>query len=301
LANFFITGATGFIGKRLINAIDGNIKILSRNLVLDYETVICELGADSIPDDALYNIHTVIHLAGVAHNRFNNKSQTDLFYKVNIDATIELANLAVKSGVKKFVFISSVKAGGKSFDGGPINEKNQYEPEGLYGKTKRDAEIKLLEISKVSGMSVTIIRPSLVCGPNVKGNLKQMFQGIKSGWFPPLPETNNKRSIIHVDDLVRAILLVAKDNRAIGEIYIATDNIPYSSRNIYNIMCNLAGKSLPKWAVPKFFFDILGTLSPNIKYKINKLLGDEYYSSNKLRKLGFDTKKTLEDMNETIF
>jgi len=300
LENFFITGATGFIGKHLIKAIDGNIKILSRSPLKDYESVICELGVELIPKDALNNIQTIIHLAGVAHNKFNDKN-TDLYYKVNIDATIELANLAVKSGVKNFVFISSVKAGGRSFDGSRVNEQDHFEPEGIYGKTKREAELRLLEISKISGMNITIIRPSLVCGPNVKGNLKKMFQGIKSGWFPPLPETNNKKSIIHVDDLVQAILLVLKDNRTNGEIYIATDDVSYSSRNIYTIMCKLAGKPIPKWTVPKLFFDILGLFSPNIKYKVDKLLGDEYYSSGKLKKLGFRPQKTLENMNETIF
>ena len=150
-------------------------------------------------------------------------------------------------------------------------------------------------------MRVSIIRPSLVYGPNVKGNLQLMLSGIKSGWFPPLPETGNKRSMIHVDDLVRAILLVAEDDRAIGEIFIATDGTPHSSRDIYNAMCNVLGKSIPKWSVPKFLFDMVSLISSRIKYKVNKLLGDECYSSKKLEKLGFKAQKTLKDMNETDF
>jgi UDP-glucose 4-epimerase len=83
--------------------------------------------------------------------------------------------------------------------------------------------------------------------------------------------------MIHVDDLVRAILLVADDDRANGEIFIAADGTPYSSRDIYNAMCNVLGKSIPK------------------------LLGDECYSSKKLEKLGFKAQKILRDMNETDF
>ena len=128
-------------------------------------------------------------------------------------------------------------------------------------------------------MHVTIIRPSLVYGPNVKGNLQLMLSGIKKGWFPPLPETSNKKSVIHVDDLVRALLFVANDNRTNGEILIATDGIPISSREIYNNMCSALGKPIPKWSVPKFFFDMLSLINPNFKYKIDKLLGDECYSS----------------------
>ena len=135
-----------------------------------------------------------------------------------------------------------MKAGGKAVSGQCINESDQDEPEGIYGKSKREAEIKLLKIGKESGMHVSIIRPSLVYGPNVKGNLQLMLSGIKKGWFPPLPEIGNKRSMIHVDDLVRAILLVATDERANGEIFIATDSMPYSSREIYNTMCDVLEK-----------------------------------------------------------
>ena len=128
-----------------------------------------------------------------------------------------------------------------------------------------------------------------------------MLAGIKKGWFPPLPETGNRRSMIHVDDLVRAILLVAKDECANGEIFIATDGTPYSSREIYNAMCGVAGKSIPKWSVPKNLFDMASLINPRIKYKLNKLLGDECYSSAKLEALGFKAQKTLKDMNETSF
>ena len=150
-------------------------------------------------------------------------------------------------------------------------------------------------------MHVSIIRPSLVYGPNVKGNLKLMLAGIKKGWFPPLPETGNRRSMIHVDDLVRAILLVAKDECANGEIFIATDGTPHSSRDIYNAMCSVLDKSIPKWSVPNNLFDMASLINPRIKYKLNKLLGDECYSSAKLEALGFKVQKTLKDMNETSF
>jgi nucleoside-diphosphate-sugar epimerase len=150
-------------------------------------------------------------------------------------------------------------------------------------------------------MHVSIIRPSLVYGPNVKGNLQLMLSGIEKGWFPPLPETGNRRSMIHVDDLVRAILLVAEDKRANGEIFIATDGTPYSSREIYDAMCKILGKPASKWSVPKALFDIASLASPRIKYKINKLLGDECYSSAKLEGLGFKAKKSLKDISETDF
>ena len=298
---FLVTGSTGFIGQKLINAIDGEIRVLSRVELSNYRTIVCDLESEVIPDKALNNVSTVFHLAGFAHDMRDASKIADLYYKVNVSATVQLANLAVRSGVKRFVFVSSVKAGGNPSPGTYTNEKDQKNTEDVYGKTKREAELKLLEIGRNSNMHVSIIRPSLVYGPKTKGNLALMLSGIKKGWFPPLPETGNRRSMIHVDDLVRAILLVAEDKRANGEIFIATDGTPHSSRDIYNAMCDVTGKSIPKWSIPKSLFDIVSMVNPRIKYKLNKLLGDECYSSAKLEALGFKAKKSLKDMNETDF
>ena len=301
MKNILISGATGFIGERLVGAVDANIRVLSRKKQSNYETVVCDLKSEVIPNNALDGVDTVFHLAGFAHDLSDATKIQNIYQKVNVDATIRLAKLAVKSNVNRFIFVSSVKAGGGSNFGVCVSEKDQGDPEGIYGKTKREAELKLLKIGKESDMHVSIIRPSLVYGPNVKGNLQLMLSGIKKGWFPPLPETGNKRSMIHVDDLVRAILLVADDDRANGEIFIATDGTPHSSRYIYNAMCSALDKSIPKWSVPKILFDMASLVNPRIKYKLNKLLGDECYSSAKLEALGFKAKKTLKDMNETSF
>ena len=304
MTKYLVTGSTGFIGNKLTKHLAEMkvlVRILSRKNQSNYETVVCDLQSDVIPDDALDNIDTVFHLAGFAHDMRDASKIADLYYKVNVSATVQLANLAVKSGVKRFVFVSSVKAGGNPPLGTCANEKDQKNTEDVYGKTKREAELKLLEIGKDSGMHVSIIRPSLVYGPNVKGNLQLMLSGVRAGWFPPLPETGNRRSMIHVDDLVRAILLIAEDKQANGEIFIATDGTPHSSREIYSVICNITGKPVPKWSVPKFLFNLIALTSPKIKYKVDKLLGDECYSSEKLEALGFKSKRTLKEMNKTSF
>ena len=304
MTKYLVTGSTGFIGNRLLGllkTIDCDVRLLARSKVDNYETVVCNLGKDRIPKHTLESIDTVFHLAGFAHDMQDPSKVKHLYHAVNVEATVELARLAVISGVKRFVFVSSVKAGGSPLSEHCASESDQSDPEGVYGKSKREAELKLLKIGKESGMHISIIRPSLVYGPNVKGNLKLMLAGIKKGWFPPLPETGNRRSMIHVDDLVRAIFLVAEDNRANGEIFIATDGKPYSSREIYSAMCNIVGRSVPKWSIPKFLFNMIAIISLKIRYKVDKLLGDEYYSSEKLEALGFKAQRTLKEMNETSF
>ena len=306
-----ITGATGFIGQQLLSYLNSSkkvesrdvysIKIISRNIQPIYETIVCDLQSENIPDDIMDDVDTLFHLAGYAHDLREPSKSENLYHTLNVDATIRLAELAVKSAVKHFVFISSVKAGGKLFTDKCANEMDQGVPDNIYGQTKREAEIKLLNIGRNSNMHVSIIRPSLVYGPNAKGNLRLMLSNINKGLFPPIPDTQNRKSMIHVNDLVRAIMFVARDERANGEIFIVTDGKPYSSSDIYKTMCVIVGKLVPKWNVPKFIFDIAAKINPKIKYKLDKLFGDECYSSAKIEALGFRAKKTLKDMNKTSF
>ncbi len=297
-------GSTGFNGIRLLDLLSAkvcNFRLLTRFAVNNYETVVCSLGQDRIPKYALESIDTVFHLAGLAHDVKNSLTSSNLYYDVNVTATIDLAKAAADSGVKSFIFVSSTKAGGKPIFGSCADESDQLEPEGIYGKTKREAEIKLLKIAENSIMNISIIRPALVYGPNMKGNLKSMLMAVKKGFFPPLPETGNIRSMIHIDDLVHAILLISESEHSNGEIYIATDGESYSSRDIYNIMRDVVGKRPLKWSVPKFVFLSLALISPRIRYKVDKLLCDQCYSSKKLKSLGFVPKRKFKEMNETSF
>ena len=297
----FVTGASGFVGQKLVSAIDtkkNSLRVLSRGNLSGIETVVCDLQSKDMPDDALKGINTVFHLAGIAHDSHKQDSQ---YYTVNVKATVKLAELAAISGVERFVFVSSVKAGGNLLTGSCMTESDQAKPEGIYGRTKREAELKLLAIGRHSGMHVSIVRSSLVYGPSMKGNLHAMLLGIEKGWFPPLPMIENRRSMVHVDDLVRAILLVAKDDRANGEIFIVTDGVPHSSREIYEIMCKLLGRSITKWYVPKCIFNFASFFNLSLRQKVNKLFEDDYYSSEKIQSIGFKPQRSLKEMNETSF
>ena len=304
MLNVLVTGATGFVGQHLIEylKLDGcNIKAISRNLIPSIDTVICDFLKDDIPDNALKGIDIVFHLAGYAHDLKSESGIEQTYQKINVNVTADLLSLSAKHNVKKFIFVSSVKAGGNPVRGECAAEKDQNDPAGIYGKTKLEAELKVLEAGRKSDIHVSILRPALIYGPKVKGNLQLMMQGIKKGWFPPLPDVGNKRSMIHVDDVVQALLLLVNIQQANGEIFIATDGRTYSSRNIYETMCRVLGKSIPKWSVPKFLFSAIALISPNLSYKMDKLLGDECYSSEKLESLGFKARKQLKQMNETDF
>jgi nucleoside-diphosphate-sugar epimerase len=304
MLNVLVTGATGFVGQHLIKRLklDGcNIKVISRRPVLGVEVIICDFLKDDIPENALKDIDIVFHLAGYAHDLKNEPEIEETYQKINVNVTVDLLSLSAKHDVKKFIFVSSVKAGGISRQGKCVTEKSLSEPDGVYGKTKREAELKVLEAGRKFDIHVSILRPALIYGPKVKGNLQLMMQGIKKGWFPPLPEIGNRRSMIHVDDIVRALLFLANNKKSNGEVFIATDGRVYSSRNIYEAMCYVLDKNIPNWSVPRLLFNAIARLSSGFKYKMDKLLGDECYSSKKLQSLGFKAQKELKQMNETDF
>jgi UDP-glucose 4-epimerase len=299
-----VTGASGFVGKKLINALlyyDHKVLPVSRKSMPNENTIICDFETSSLSKLHMKNVDVIYHLAGVAHDQDSSSSNQSLYQLINVDATIRLAELAASCEVRNFIFLSSVKAGGLKEPNSEVNEIDNFKPEGIYGYTKRKAELKLLEIGQKSKMDVAIVRSSLVYGPDVKGNLKLMMDGIKKGWFPPFPKVNNSRSMIHIDDLIQALILVTDNKKAIGEIFIATDGKSYSTRDIYEAFCNELGKPIPKWSFPSFFLKLVGLLSVKIQYKVDKLLGDEYYSSKKINSIGFEPQKTFKDMNETSF
>jgi UDP-glucose 4-epimerase len=301
-----VTGANGFVGLRFLEHIkhlDFDIRVLSRNPSDQYESIQCDFLKNDIPSNSLNSIDIVFHLAGFAHDLRSSSELDSIYQAINVDATVQLAELAVKNNVKTFIFLSSVKAGGRPHPKKCMNERNQGELDNKYGKSKREAELRLLKISKKSGMNVVIIRSALVYGKGMKGNLNLMLTGIKNGWFPPLPKIKNRRSMIHVDDLVEALIFVSLNTNANGEIFIVTDGRPYSSREIYDAMSNSLGKKIPKWGLPVWIFILMSKLNKRISLKLEKLLGDECYSSEKIESLGFKAKKTINNLsqNETFY
>ena len=297
-----VTGTTGFIGSQLVKTLENNgysLRVLSRNDNSDYDTVICDFGSERIPESALDSIDIVFHLAGYTHDLVSDPIKDKIYYDVNVKATVDLIKIAVKKRVRKFIYISSVKAGGMLDKSRCMTENDQGTPNDIYGATKREAEIELLRIGKNHDIDVSILRPALVYGVKMKGNLAIMMNSIKSGWFPPLPETHNKRSMICINDLIDAILLIASDKRANGRMYIVTDGCHYSSRDIYKAMCQAIGKNTPIWTTPKFVFSLLAWIGDIVKYipfnshRYNKIFGNECYSSVELHKLGFTPKYDL--------
>ena len=289
-----VTGSSGFIGSRLYsylirhgNNVIGVSRISKKNPEID---IICDLEKQELDDAYFTGVSSIFHLAGHAHDLSNLKNLKNAYLKLNTEVTLNLAMQSARMGVKDFIFISTVKA-----DTLNLKQNNDF-----YGQTKRKAELELLELSKEVDMKICIVRPSLVYGKQIKGNLLNMKKAIQGGWFPPLPTIQNKRSMVHVDDLVKAILLV-KEKGKNGEIYNVTDGKDYSTTEIYETFCEIIAKPPPKLRVPLLALKALKYAPGRIGHTIKKLIEDEKYSSSKIKSLGFEAKFEFKDYNEALF
>jgi UDP-glucose 4-epimerase len=186
------------------------------------------------------------------------------------------------------------------------DETLQLEPQTAYGRTKREAERLVLDAGSRSAMHVCILRMPLVYGAGVKGNLLRMMQAIDRGRFPPLPDSGNKRSMVHVDDVVQAALLATENPRANGQSYIVTDGRTYTTRELYVLTSRALGKAISRWSLPMSALqaattgDWLGRLRgrrfPFDSDTLDKLLGSAWYSTDKIsRELGYRPSRTFAD------
>ena len=235
-----ITGATGFIGHRLLQPAD---RALVRSVGSIQNAVVGDLLDPASLAVACEGIETVFHCAGYAHAFAS--SDPDVHWRINFEGTRNLVKAAGAAGVKRCVLLSSVKAMAEPGDA-CIDEDWPGEPPTPYGKAKRAAEDAVLEAGTKFSMHVVNLRLAMVYGRGGRGNLERMARGIQCGWFPSLPETGNRRSLVHVDDVVAVMRLVAERAEANGRTYIVADPQPYSGREIYDAI----GTALRQGAVP---------------------------------------------------
>ena len=310
-----VTGASGFMGRHLIERLrkDGySVRALVRHFDHSGEwPASVEVVAGDVRDPqamkaAAVGCETVFHLAGKAHGLTEMQSDEETYRAINTDGTRHVLEGAVSGGARRFVLFSSVKAMG---EGGSrcLDEAFDGPPATPYGRSKLEAEQLVLEIGKRTGLHVTCLRLPLVYGPGVKGNLLRLIAAIDQGVFPPLPELGNRRSMVHVIDVVQAAVLVAGAPTANGRCYIVTDGRPYSTRELYELVCRALGRPVHGWHVPLWTLKALartGDVIGRIRGKrflfdsdaLDKLVGSAWYSSEKIsRELGYCPTVTLED------
>jgi nucleoside-diphosphate-sugar epimerase len=253
-----VTGATGFVGKAVCKALlDTHIHVIavSRKPTLDMlggntSATVVEVQ-DIVDADWLgicSGVQTVIHLAARVH-QLNDSSTDPLadYRQVNVIGTERIAKAAAAAGVKRFIFLSSVKVNGDATDISPFSENDIPHPSDPYATSKWEAEQVLWKIAAATGMDVVIIRPPLIYGPGVKANFLKMMRSMDKGVPLPLACANNQRSLIYLDNLVDALITVMKHPMAVGNTYMVSDGIDVSTPALLHEIAVAMGKSAKLW------------------------------------------------------
>jgi nucleoside-diphosphate-sugar epimerase len=230
--NLLITGASGFVGSALCSSLRNspNWGVTTLSFSNPSEQSIAYVFDESKIKQKLINVDVVIHLAGLAHQ----KQTTEAFTNVNLDLTTRFANLVVAHGVKRFVYVSSVKVNGEQTLEKSFSEFDIPQLEDAYGISKWQAEQGLLKIAKEKGLEVVIVRPPLVYGPKVKANFLALLKLACKKLPIPLGAIKNKRSMIYVENLVDALLLCATHPKAAGNTYLVSDGEDVSTPELIN-------------------------------------------------------------------
>ena len=261
MSRILITGATGFIGKRLLQKLSDRkylVDIIVRDLMKlpgaeFYNNYFFLDDIDSVTDwkPILCKNDIIIHLSARVHI-MNDKAKNPLFEfrKANVESTLNFARQAAIIGVKRFIFLSSIKVNGESTIAGQLfTEKDIPKPIDAYGISKFETEKGLFLISDELGMDVVCIRPPLVYGPGVKANFLNMIRWLYRGFPLPLGAIHNKRSLVALDNLVDLIMVCIDHPRAANQVFIAGDGEDLSTSELLRRVCIEMGKPVRLFSI----------------------------------------------------
>ncbi|EKO3645759.1 SDR family oxidoreductase [Vibrio metschnikovii] len=274
-----ITGSNGFLGSHIIERMKGKpLTLLDRGLDNKhpaYPFFQCEINRNHDYSKVLEGCQTVIHCAARVHIMDDKEAEPLALYReVNTAGTINLAKQAIDSGIKRFIFISSIKVNGEaSILEKPFGAGDPHAPQDDYGLSKSEAELQLMELAKDSGMEVVIIRPTLVYGPGVKANFASLMGLVAKGI--PLPFgciSNNKRSLVSVDNLVDLIITCIDHPKAANQVFLVSDDHDVSTSEMVREMAIALGKPTWQLPVPIWFYKLAGKLF-NKSDVVDRLIG----------------------------
>ncbi|QIK38849.1 NAD-dependent epimerase/dehydratase family protein [Caldichromatium japonicum] len=302
LSPVLVTGATGQVGQRLVGT------LIAQGLGVTVLTRAPERAQALWPGDAVRfhrgdltdpsslvglgnGIHTVLHLA----SHHPGPHEPDLYgapghWQVSAEGTTHLLGALTAAPIERLVYVSSVRA-------------DTHDT--LYGRAKRAAEQQILAFGEQRGIKASVLRLPMVYGLDGTGNLERLVRAIAAGRFPPWPRLAQRRSAIHVEDAISALLLLASHPATGGQVYVATDGQAYSTRWIYEQTLRALGRPLPSWTLPgwalrlaaeagTFAERVLKRRMPLTREALAKLTQDAWYKDEGLRALGFAARWDLE-------
>ena len=280
--NILVTGADGFIGARLCQTLRHNgagVCAAVRDAKHPAQTVrsvssdkirYCSsgsIGPETEWGNMLDNVDVVVHLAAMNSNNAQHRAENlELFRRVNVSATKNLARQSASAGVRRLIFLSSVKVNGECSSTSDeisrcFSELDPPAPADPYAISKWEAEQALGEIAQETGLDVVIIRPPLVYGPGVSGNFLKLMKIVRSGMWLPLNGLDNRRSMIYLDNLVDFIQCCITHPAAAGGLFFVSDMHDISTSELLRTLSMLMHKSPHLFSMPQCLIRAAGHIS----------------------------------------
>jgi len=299
-----VTGTSGWVGRALCQrflsdgqSIRGAARVVVSGGCAWPQVIVGDLHGQTDWQPALGDVHVVVHLAARVHVMAEiAEDPLAEFRRVNVDGTLNLARQAAAAGVKRFVFLSSVKVNGESTRAGqPFTEMDEPQPQDAYGQSKFEAEQGLHHIAAQTGMQVVIIRPPLVYGPGVKANFAALMRAVQKGWPLPLGAIHNQRSLVALDNLVDFIALCCQHPQAANQTFLISDGQDVSTTELVQSLARAAGVSPRLLPVPVCLLQALGRLLGRGD-AVQRLCGNLQIDSSKaMNLLGWRPKISVEE------
>lgn len=276
-----VTGANGFIGSALCGELARRSLRHTRAVRTRREPediAVGDLGVGTDWSAALAGCDTVIHLAARVHVMQDKLANPLTAYReVNVAASLNLARQALEQGVRRFVFVSSVKVNGEQTSGRPYDAADVPAPQDAYGVSKLEGELALRELAATSGLELVIVRPPLVYGPGVKANFQRLMGLVRSGLPLPLGAIQNCRSMVALPNLVDFLILCARHPAAPGRCFLISDGQDLSIGQLIHLLAAAMGKPARLLPVP-----------PSLLMRAAKLLGKSSAANRLLGSLQVD-------------
>jgi UDP-glucose 4-epimerase len=249
---------------------------------LPNEAVIGDVGSSTDWRMMLSGCDAVVHLAARVHMmRDDVLDPLALYREINTEATLNLARQVAEVGVKRFVFLSSIKVNGEGGDAA-YRENDAPAPADAYAISKWEAEQGLRQIARDTGLEIVILRPPLVYGPGVKANFLRLMQWVRKGWPLPLGAIRNRRSLLYLGNLVDAIRLCVEHPDAAGQTFLLDDGEAVSTPDLIRAVAHAIGQTARLLAVPVRVIEFVGVLFGK-RAAVARLTGSLWVDSSLIR------------------
>ncbi len=290
--NVLVTGASGFIGKHVCAALDAAghdfipcVRASDASISGRKTVVVGGIDATTEWSQLLEGVDAVIHLAARVHV-MNETSENPLasFRAVNTSGSRSLALQAAAAGVKRMLYVSSIKVNGEQTPGSPFDPDDAASPQDAYAISKYEAEQSLFEVAEQTGLEIVVIRPPLVYGPGVGGNFIRLLKLVDLGVPLPFGCVNNRRSLISVYNFCDFLVLCLVHLQAAGQIFLVSDNEDLSTRDLISGLAGEMHKSIRMLPVPIAVLTFFGVLLGK-RAELERLCGSLRLDTDKAQRL----------------